>query len=118
MALLFGAPILLLAGLENFPPHIPGRIFVHLSEKKSKPVQLPHLYQEGSSPVFRLHLSDSTAFSSKLLSSSREAIPKQLCYPSVLAFIVLVLQRALVSWSRAHSRVVWHWVLSLPSFGL
>lgn len=54
MALLFGTPIPLLAGLENFPHTSQVGIFVHPPEKSSKPVQLPHLYQEGSSAQFRL----------------------------------------------------------------
>lgn len=92
--------------VREFSPHIPGR---HFCKSSRKSVQPPHLSQEGSGARFRLHLPDSAALSSALLSSSGEAIPEQLCRPSVLAFIVLILQRALVSGSRAHSGVFRGW---------
>lgn len=108
---LFGTPILLLAGLENFPHASRVGIFVHPPEKKSKPIQPPHLYQEESTARFRFHLPDGTVLSSELLSSPGAAIPEQLCRPSVPAFIVLVLQKALVSGSPGTQQgCFWLWV--------
>lgn len=85
--------------VREFSPHIPGRHFCTSCRKKLQTHPTSPSLLGGSSARFRLHLPDSPAFSSELLSSSGAAIPEQLCPPSVLAFIVFILQRALVSGS-------------------
>lgn len=92
--------------VREFSPHIPGRHFCTSSRKKVQAIQLPQI--TGGNPVLglgciyqRAQLSALEVFIRAVL--SEEAIPEQLCHPSVLAFIVLILQRALVSGSRAHS---------------
>lgn len=91
--------------VREFSLYITGKILYILQKKRLNPSSFPIFSRKGSSARLRLHLPDSAVFSSELLSSSGEAIPAQLCHPSVLAFIVLILQRALVSapWPRLRS---------------